>query len=351
MNKIVLTDRIVSEALQKGIRITDALAQEYEGIIADKIKDNPKLEKLDAFEMAMLDAGISKKTMIKDFYSDPQNEWLFPAFIDKKLAETIGNNEILNYIVSGQTTVNSLSVQGASVDLINDADNKEAVKFKRVAEGSDLPLAVIKLGERAITLSKFGRAIQATYESLMFQTVDIFTKSIEWIANDAAGQQISKAVDVLINGDGNSNAATVDTIEGDSGLTPAEIITFALNFYEANKTPLRTIIAPKDMFKSLQQMFVSTTSTNGIIPGSTFNFPQGISQNVTVIFADVPKAGTKSQLIGIDNNYALTKYVAAGSQIREIDRNIRNQTQIGTISEIAGFAKFVNSATRVLRAK
>lgn len=351
MNKIVLTDRIVADALQKGIRITDALAQEYEGVIADKIKNNPKLEKLDAFEMAMLDAGISKKTKIQDFYSDPQNEWLFPAFVDKKLGETIGNNVILNYIVSGQTTVNALSVQGASVDLINDADNKDAVKLKRVAEGSDLPLAVIKLSERAITLAKFGRAIQATYESLMFETVDMFTKSIELIATDAAFQQVNKAVDVLINGDGNNNAAPVDTIEGDRGLTSAELINFAFKFYEASKVPLTTIIAPREMYIALQQMVIATNSANGIMPGTTLSFPVGISPDLKVIPADVPKSGTKSQLIGLNNTYALTKYVAAGSQIREIDRNIRNQTQIGTISEIAGFAKFVNSATRVLRAK
>lgn len=350
MKAIVLTDNIIADALESGASVSDALHKSYEGEIADRIKQNPQFAKLDAIQMAMMDAGISKKSLIKTFYANPQNEWLFPAFVDKRLAETIGGNDILSHIVGGQTVINSTSVQGASVDLVNDEGNKDSAKLKRVAEGADLPLATIKLGKNAITLAKFGRALEATYEALQYQSVEMFSRAIGWIANDAAHQQVENAISVLISGDGNGNAAVADEC-AEATLVTDDLIRFALNFWKANHTPLTTIIAGDDMYLALQKMTVAANAAGGIIPSATFNFPQGIVGDVTVLYENVPTAGAKAQLIGLSKDFALTKYVAAGSQIRQLSQNIRNQTNLGTISEIAGFAKFVNSASRVLKMK
>ena len=134
-------------------------------------------------------------------------------------------------------------------------------------------------------------------------------------------------------------------------LTAEELVSFAVKFYEASGVPLTTIIAPSTLYEKLRLMTFASTNQAGIIPAATFNFPQGIMGDVTIISADVTKASTKAQIIGLHKDYALTKYLAEGSQIRELDRNIRNQTQLGTISEIAGFAKFAKAASRALKMK
>lgn len=48
----------------------------------------------------------------------------------------------------------------------------------------------------------------------------------------------------------------------------------------------------------------------------------------------------KEQIIALNTSQSLVKYIAEGSNISEIEKNIRNQTQLGTFSEIANFGLF-----------
>ncbi len=61
---IKVTQNIVDEALTKGKSIVDVMSKEYEGEIADKVKSNEKFAKLNPLEIAMVDAGLSKASMI-----------------------------------------------------------------------------------------------------------------------------------------------------------------------------------------------------------------------------------------------------------------------------------------------
>ncbi len=345
---IIIKDKHISDATSSGRSVSEVIAKAYEGEIAERITKDSRLAKLDPIEMAMMDAGISKSSRIQDFYRTNGNEWLFPVFIDRTLHELLGNSDILNHLISSApVSVPSNSIMGSYIDL-TDENNKKGVRVKRVAEGTELPLASITLGSRAITLSKFGRAVQATYEALQYQSVDLFTRTIGYIANDAAHQQVEAAIDVLINGDGNDNAATVDTMAS-ATLSVDDIINEAMVFYD-NGMQLTTVVVGKELYITLQKMMFNNTAVNGILPGATFAFPQGVVNGLTVLYdPNIPDASGKKQMLCLDNRYALTKYVAAGSQIREIDRNIKNQTQIGTISEIAGFSKSLKNGARLLK--
>lgn len=349
--KIVLTDEIVTDSLSKGVSISDALAKSYEGEIADRIKADERLKDLDAFQFAMMDAGIDKHAKIEAFYQTSDSNWLFPAYIDRRLRESIQGMNILPYIAPNISPTSSLSVQGAKLTM--DDANKDATKLKRVAEGTDLPLAILKLADFAITLKKRGRAVQATYETLMFQSIDLFGRHLDMIANDVSGQQVGDAITVLVSGDGNSNAAEASTIAGDTGLTAEELAQFAIDFWKAAKVPLDTIVCGDgDFYKKMLLMSFNKNDVNGMLASATFNFPQAMLKDLTVVYdSRVPMASGKEQLIGLNRQYALTKWLANGSQIREIDKNIRNQTNLGTISEIAGFEKFNDKASRVLKAK
>ena len=57
----------------------------------------------------------------------------------------------------------------------------------------------------------------ASYEAVKFQKLDLFTVTLRQIGAYIARQQLSDAVDVLINGDGNSNAAGIIQTETDKG--------------------------------------------------------------------------------------------------------------------------------------
>lgn len=345
---IIIKDNHISDATSGGLSVSQVLAKAYESEIAERISKDARLAKLDPVEMAMLDAGISKSSRVQDFYRTNGSEWLFPVFVDRTLHEFLGNSDIISQLVSSApVSIPSNSVQSSYIDLA-DSKNKAGIRTKRVAEGADLPLAYITLGEKALTLSKYGVAVQATYEAIQWQSVDLFTRTIGYIANDAAHQQVEAAINVLINGDGNNNAATVDTMAS-ATLSVDDLINEAMVFYD-NGLKLTTVVVGKELYVALQKMMFNTTNANGILPGATFTFPQGIVNGLTVVYdPSIPDASGKKQMLCLDNRYSLTKYVAAGSQIRELDRNIRNQTQLGTISEIAGFSKPLANSARLLK--
>lgn len=351
MAQIIIKDEFVTDAISKNMSVTDILAKEYEGEIADRKSKDTKLQNFDAFQMAMMDAGISKRSQIKDFYTSSENRWLFPVFLDRTLHENVNRNNLLKYLVSGSPiTIPGKVTEGVYLDLISDEDNKDATKKKRVTEGADLPLATIETGNVAITLSKFGRAVEATYETIQYCTVESFRRTIEYIANDVSSQEFERAVKVLVEGDGNKNAAEVNTTASQT-IDSNDLLVLAMDVFDGCNAPMDVIIAPRAQFMTLSNMMISTNGGIGIIPGSLFKFPQGINNDIVVIYCnDIPKgAGGKEQLIGLASGFGLTKFIAEGSQIREYDANIRAQKELGTISEITGFQKPFKKSAKILR--
>lgn len=344
---IIIKDKHIQDMKSSGESIEQILAKDYESEIADRVAKDDRLKGFDAFNLAMMDAGISKSSVVKDFYATNDNHWLFPVFIDRTLKENVLKNDVLKYIVSGSAvSVPGTVVESAYLEL----ENFDPVKKKRVSEGADLPKAVLKIGDSSIRLYKYGRAIEATYESMRNQSVDLFARHLAYIANDVANQEFEKGLDVLINGDGNNNAAEVNTTAG-TAIAANDIINLALDIWDKTHSPLTTIIASRSLFIALNGMVVNTSESSGYLPAAMFNFPQGITKDVTVVYGNVPKSGSAEQLIGLNNDFALTKYIEQGSAITEYDRNILNQTNLGTISETSGFAKNYKYASRLLKVK
>lgn len=349
--KILLTDNLVSDAIDKGLKISDAIEKEYAGVIADLRAKNDAFKNLNGLELCMYSSGLTKNSKIKDFYTSGNNELLFPTIIDSRLQETVAKSPMLSLIVGSEQTIDGNSVKALKLDLTSD-ENKKALKKRTVAEGSDLPTVTITTGKKAISLYKRGVAVEATYESIKHTTLDMFSKTIDVIAANSANQQMGDAIEVLLNGDGNDNAPQSVTT-ADTTLTNKDLINFALEFYDRNNgIVLDTLLCDKDTYMSLVTMVTSSNEQNTYKLGTSFKFPQGAFKDLTVIYdSRIPKVSSKSQIIGLNRSNALTRYIESGSIIRELDRNIRNQTHLGTLSETVGFAKFIDNASMVLKLK
>lgn len=353
MSKITITDNIKADATSKGIGINDALAKEYEGEIKDRIEKNPALAALSPIQHAFRDAGITGNSKIRDFYTSGQSEWLFPAWVDTRLHETIKSDEVLQYLYSGSPIeIQGTSVQQMKLDMMTDEKNKNAATKKIVQEGSDLPLAVIRLAKAALTLVKRGRAVESTYESIQYARVDQFAKTLDLIARDVSAQQVGDAINTLVKGDGNDNELKIHTLAG-SALVVDDLLDFGKAFYNASGLPLNVLLCGDGKFYNvLAKMTISKNDESGVLPGVSLTFPQNNLKEITVIYdSRVPKNSGKEMLIGLNKEYALEKYMAAGSNINELASNIRNQTKLGTISEIANFAKGLDSASLGLSEK
>lgn len=353
MNKIIVNDKVISEILSTSKTADQVLSEMYEGEIADRINSNEKFKEMTPLKMAMYDCGIDKNSTIKDFTTQGASEYLLPVFIDSRMRESVASSSILSYLHGGNTVgVDSLTVMAAHLDLVKDEKNKKNISKVRVAEGADIPLAEIGLGESSIRLFKYGRAVQATYEALQYMRVDLFSKTLDAIANDVADQESQKAIEVLVYGDGNDNAAEAIETTTAGTVTEDDVLNAVIEFQINSKLPVTTIVATRKFYTQMYKMLYSTDQAFGVAGKLGFEAPQfGFNRIQLILDTRVPMANGKEQAILLNKDYALVKYFANGSNIREMQTNIRNQTRLGTISEISAFAKFNNDATLLLRSK
>lgn len=352
--RIVLTDEIMNDYLDTANTksLNEMMFKAYEGEIMDIKKSNPKLKDASPIKLAMLDAGITGSSIIKDFTAQNVGSWLLPAFIDERLNEEIPTFSLMPYLCTNVTPANSLSVLATKLNMIDDEENKSNVEMKRVQEGADFPIAELKLAEIAIKLFKYGRAVRATYEALQYMRVDMFSHTMDMIANDIADKQSDRAINVLVNGDGNDNKIkTISTATADT-VTVDDLLELAMQFQDNSGVPVTTLVTNRDFYKQIYKMMFSTDDVRGVTNGFTFNTPQFNNVNVNLVWSSkVPKISNKNAVIALNNNVTLTKYVANNMNMREIQQNIRNQTQLGVISEISGFAKYNDRAALALISK
>lgn len=344
MNKIVVNSRVL-DAYKSGRNLNDAIHDVFHDEIDSRIAKNEKLRELSPLNMVMRDAGITKYSTMKDLadtvYTSgglESNEWLFPAWLETTLREAAYGQNMISYLCDTTQGVDSNIVKSAMLDLMS-AENKPNLKKMRVTEGADLPLAKIKVGEKAISLWKYGRAIEMTYEAMRRMRIDMFTKHINAIASDMAFQNMSAAIDVLQNGDGNSNSAEkIATLASVSAITGESVVSFLIDYWMKNHVAADTLTMNTDAFKKMVGLTFDTRLAAGASARVSFNTPQLGTQNVTLLAADVPQIGGKNVIMLSNRASTLIRYEENGSNIQENQNFVRNQTNLLTLSENSGYS-------------
>lgn len=351
-NKIRVTDKIAEEVIKTGTCFDSVLAKTYASEIEDKIKNNPHLNGFSPVKLAMLEAGITGDSLIKDMFQSGSDEFLFPAFWESKLRESVLATDIMQYIVNGEIGVPSTVVKNGTLNLGATA-NAANVKMLRVSEGADLPLAKITTGTGAINLYKKGRAVEATYEALMTWRVDLMAKAITAIAADVAQQNLVDAIDVLLNGDGNTNPAVVidSATATANAVTGAEFIAACIDYFLTYHIAPTTAIAPTAFYKSLAGITYDNTKSFGASSKIAINLPQIGNMSINVLYGDVPQTATsKNQILLFNKDFSLNRYVMNGSKIQETQKSIINQKSLATVSEISGYGKFMQCVGTIVSA-
>ena len=321
---------------------------------------------LDAFERLMKEAGILTKTVrdknifsskVEAFYRTNENKILFPEYVARTLVQAMTEFPIFNYLVATRTPIDSNVYKASYLDW-DDTDNKKAVEMRRVTEAADLPLARIKLGDTAITLYKYGRAVEASYEALRRMSLELFERHINRIGTEAANNKVSEILTVIKDGDGNNNAAPKHKAKGldasfSAALTKTAWIKFLLKFYPYG---CDTVVANEDgLLQILEVLYPASTVASkmdellakGLNVSTTL--PQDLVVNTTLLYnPDIDKIGGKEAIYGLNRSNTIEEIFEVGSTISEADKFIRNQTQILTISENSGFRKIFKDGARIL---
>ena len=171
------------------------------------------LEGLDAFQRQLKRFDIHVKgagsDMVEKFFHTTDSAVLFPEFVSRVVRQGM-ESDILPEITA--TTTNFDGMDYRTIASVPTDDDKA---LRRVEEGAVLPTTAIRTQENLVKLHKRGRMLVASYEAIRFQRLDLFSVTLRQIGAYIARMHLDDAVQVLMNGDGNNNAA--DAYEIGSG--------------------------------------------------------------------------------------------------------------------------------------
>lgn len=335
-----------SVKLEKGMygRSGRSFAQTLEELDPSEHYRGTPLEGMDAFQRQLKRFDIRVKgagsDMVEKFFHTTESAVLFPEFVSRVVRQGLEEESILPAITATVTNFDGMDYRS-----IASIPTEEEKSLKRVEEGAQIPQTTVRTQENLVRLHKRGRMLVASYEAIRFQRLDLFSVTLRQIGAYIGRMHLQDAIDVLINGDGNGNAAqklTVGdgTISGEAGtLSYDALVDFWSQF---DPYTMNTLLVSNDMMLSMLKLPEFQNPLTGL------NF-QGTGTLTTPLGAKLLRtsampAGT---LIGLDKGYALEQI--CGSQVTvEYDKLIDRQLERAAITSISGFAKLFPEASKVL---
>lgn len=300
---------------------------------------NTPLEKLDAFgrQLKRFDIRVSgaQSDMVEKFFQTSSSAALFPEYVSRAIKLGMEYANALPDITATVTKIDGMDYRS----IVSDPDD-DTKSLKVVSEGAFLPQTTIKTQESLVKLLKRGRMLVSTYEALRFQRLDLFTVTLKQIGAYIARTQLADAVNVLVNGDGNSNGAKVINASASGTLKYTDLVRL---WTELTPYELNTLLVPTALMEKILAMPEMQDSQ------ATLDF-HGTGKMITPMGAKLIHVPTldSDKIVGIDKTCAL-EMVQAGDVLVDYDKLIDRQLERATVSVISGFAKLFNDASVVLK--
>ena len=325
---------------QEGMSFTQVL----ESLDPSENYKGTALEGTDAFQRQLKRFGIRAKgagsSPVEKFFRTMDSAVLFPEYIARTVRQGMEENDILPAITATTTVIDSMDYRS-----IYSEPTDEDKALRNVEEGTAIPATQVKTKEHLVKLSKRGRMLIASYEAVRFQKLDLFSVMLRQIGAYIQKMQLADAVEVLVNGDGNDNAAVqyqvgTDPISGTKGtLGYEQLVEFWGQF---DPYTMNTILCSTGTMTKLLKIPELQNPLTGL------NF-QGTGKLSTPLGAQLHRTGAVADgvIIGLDNRYALEQ-VRAGDVLVEYDKLIDRQLERAAITSISGFGKICTDAAAVL---
>lgn len=276
-----------------------------------------ELESLDAFERQLKRYNIrvngEECDCVEKFFNSTESAVLFPEYVKRCITKGF-DGTVLNSITAVRTVCESGQYLGCIMD--------DTAKYTSTAQSTVLPAATVKEGTTAVVLEKFGRLINASYEAVRKQRLDVFGVMLRSVGVKLAVAVVKKAVAVLAADAGQINV---------SSLTYANLAELYGLFDCFDMTAV--VVNPKTASKiaAMEQMRDTKVTADGkmILPfGSELVKTSAVDENT---------------VLGIDRNFAL-EFITSSGLILETDKLIDRQLDQITVSITCGFRKITPMA-------
>ncbi len=299
------------------------------------------LEGLDAFQRQLKRFDIKVKgagsDVVEKFFRTADSAVLFPEYIARSVRQGLEEGNIIPQITAAVTRFEGMDYRSITAEA-----GGEEKELRQVDEGASIPETTIKVQSNLVRLRKRGRMLVASYEAVRYQKLDLFSVTLRQIGAHIARMHLEDAVDVLINGDGNDNAAETFVTNASGALSYNDLVEFWAQFdpYEMN-----AMLASGDMMVKMLKLSELQNPLTGL------NF-QGTGKLTTPLGAALLRSSAvpAGTIIGLDKRFALEMVEGSGVTV-EYDKLIDRQLERAAITTISGFAKIFGDAGKVLELK
>lgn len=326
--------------LEKGMygRGGTSFTQTLEDLDPSEAYRGTPVEGLDAFQRQLKRFGIRVKgadsDQVETFFHTTESSVLFPEFVSRVVRQGLEEGGILPDITATVT-----KFEGMDYRSIASVPTEEEKKLVPVEEGAAIPETSVRTQENLVKLRKRGRMLVASYEAIRFQKLDLFSVTLRQIGAQIGRMHLEDAISVILNGDGNGNAAQESAVKTAGTLAYEDLLAF-WNSFEPYQ--LNTLLVGADTMPKLLGMSQMQDAAAGL------DF-HGTGKLITPMGAKVLRTSAvpAGKIIGLDKNYAL-EMVKAGDVMVEYDKIIDRQLERAAITTISGYAKIFEDASRVL---
>lgn len=269
---------------------------------------------------------------VSKFFNTGESAVLFPAFLSNRLIAGLLMSSLVPELVAFTEVIDSVNYQKLTLE-----DSEDDRQLRQVNEGEEFPGVRIKVGKEMVMMKKYGRYLQASYESISSQKINVYGAFIQRIGAQLGIDETDDLLYVLKNGDGNANTPgkTVSTaVSGTIGV--GDVISWATGLaapYKMNK-----FVGKKAL---LQEYYETLAGMNN--PSDQFGF----------IGIGLPKAlewdrssMTSDNFLGVDTRYACA-HLSMGEPMVESEKIIRRQLNGTALSVYSGYMIMDNQAVGV----
>ena len=280
-----------------------------------------ELAALDAYERQLKRYNIRVNgadcDMVEKFFVSTETAVLFPEFVKRSIKKGF-DETVLTAITAVKTVSESSQYLGCVLD--------DSAQYAATAQTVALTAASVTEGTTAVTLQKFGRLINASYEAVRKQRLDVFAVMLRSIGVKLANAVAKQAMTVL-----KTSATGVST----SSLTYSDLADLYGCFDSFDMTTVIASPAVASRIAAMDQMKDAKAKADGkmYLPFGSELVKSSAVDNATVI--------------GLDRDFAL-EFITSTGLVLETDKLIDRQLDQITVSLTCGFRKITPDAVKVL---
>ncbi|MCM1285167.1 MAG: hypothetical protein NC213_08265 [Acetobacter sp.] len=310
--------------LEKGLYTTGkSFTDALEAIDPSENYKGTSLEGLDAYERQLkrFDIKVSgnDSDTVSKFFSTTDSSVLFPEYISRAVKAGMDRLDKVEKIVATTTQIDSLDYRSIRFDDATDFHLEET------EEGATFKDCEIKLKDELTPLKKYGRVLNASYEAIKFQKLDVFSIALKHIGETISNDQFLSAIEVIGGCD--------DIKQIDINKEELKYDGLVDMWCAAKPFNMDVIIATRDVLAKILKLPELRDANAGL------NF-HGSGKMITPFGAELvyPNTGNDMPLlIGLDKYNSIEK-IQAGGVLTEFDKLIDRQIERAAISTIVGFS-------------